>query len=84
MNRERRVFGSGAANVTSLAKSDLSSLSNTGLRAAPVGPRSSACSAALRATGAEKRSTIGRTGRHAAFARSRSQLNSALNGLRTR
>jgi hypothetical protein len=76
--------GSGAANVTAFTSSPLSSLSKTGFMGAPAGGAELDPFRRLRETGAEKRSTIGRTGRHAAFARSRSQLNSALKALRTR
>ncbi len=76
--------GSGVGKAICCTSSDLSSLSNTGASAVPVAGFRRACAASARGTGAEKPSVIGRIGRQAAPARSRSQLNSAMKGLRTR
>ena len=82
--RLRRLFsGSGAAKRTSLSVALRSSASTLAAMALPCAGASVAASANARGTGAEKRSSTGRSGRHGALARSRSQLISALKRART-
>ena len=76
--------GSGVGKRTSLTSAAVSSLSNCGLIAEPEAGFRRTASAVARGTGDEKRNAIGRMGRQGASARSRSQLNSAVKGLRTR
>ena len=75
--------GSGdAKRICSTRVSPVSSLSNVGLRLS-FGPLSRTASASARGTGALKASVIGRIGRQAAWAFSRSQLKLAVKGSRT-
>ncbi len=81
VRRQRCCSGSGASKRTSLTQSPGSAC---GASAAPCAGCSRAASAAARATGALKRTLIGRSGMQGAAARSRSQLNSASRRGRTR
>ena len=81
--RKPAFSGSGTPNLISLTSTALSSVSNTGRNALPESGISRTLAASSRKTGAEKRTLIGRIGRHGAFALSRSQLNSAVNAGRT-
>ena len=74
---------SGFGNAISLTSVALSSLSNTGASGLPAAGRRRTWAASSRATGAVKRTLIGRIGRHGALARSRSQLKSAVKAART-
>ena len=80
---KRAFSASGFGNCTCDTSAAVSSLSNTGANAAPVAGFRRTCCASARATGSEKRSDKGRTGRQGALARSRSQLNSAVKAGRT-
>ena len=79
----RAFSGSGAANCTSLTAPLPSSTNFFGANGAPAAGTSRACCASARGTGAVKRSVIGRNGRQADCAFSRSQLNSTAKRSRT-
>ena len=69
-------------STTASSASALPSSSNLGLMVLPP-PLSAICAASLRGTGALKRSVIGRSGRQAACAFSRSQVKDTAKGSRT-
>src|ERR1700712_1980533 len=75
--------GNGVGNVSELSSFDFSSLSNTGASAVPDAGFSRILAASSRDIGDENVNVIGLIGRHGAFARSRSQVNSAVNAART-